>query len=70
MRLEELLNVIDENKDVYIHLNSLDNDFVAVYDGRNSIDPKWSDNEVLRITVDGCDFDIVVKENWMEKLKA
>lgn len=46
MRLEELLNVISENKDVIIFIDGKE---VSRYDGRNSINPKYNQKTVCHV---------------------
>lgn len=51
MTLGELLNVVDENIDLYVSL--VENECVDHYDGKNGIDEMYNNQEVLYITQNG-----------------
>ena len=46
--LGDILNLIDENATVYI-MTEEEDEPVAVYDGKDSIDPKYNDYKVIYI---------------------
>lgn len=48
MKLGDLLAVINEHEHVLV---SLDDYVVASYDGKNAVDPKWNDCEVIGLSV-------------------
>lgn len=47
MKLIDLLNVYDENDNLTV-VNS-DDDFLSCYDGKNSIDEKYNECEIIKI---------------------
>ena len=47
MILLNFLTIADENKKYFVRRNDK---IVAVYDGKNSIDTKWNNHEIYRIT--------------------
>lgn len=58
MRLEELLQVVNENKNVVVNVNGKE---VSHYDGRNSIDVKFNPMTVCSIDCKDNTFLVEVK---------
>lgn len=46
MILLDFLTIADENKKYFVRQN---NKIVAIYDGKNSIDTKWNNQEIKKI---------------------
>lgn len=59
MKLENLLAITNENTNVYIHQNG---EMVSFYDGRNSIDTIYNNNEIITVWTnqDGLHIEIVL----------
>ncbi len=59
MLLQELLYLIDDNTDTDIYLNG---ELVSKYDGRDSIDEKFSEHPVQQIKTDRNHLSITIGE--------
>jgi len=58
MKLEELLSVFSEHKNVNIFMNG---ENVGIYDGKNSIDEKFNDKIVCNVDCENDEFFVEVK---------
>lgn len=58
MRLEELLQVVNENKNVVVRINGKE---VSYYDGRNSIDVKFNSAIVCSVDCQDNTFYVEIK---------
>ena len=58
MKLEELLSVISENKNLHVLMNG---ENVGIYDGKNSIDEKFNNKIVYNVDCENDEFFVEVK---------